>query len=142
MLQHQLLTGTLSNEVKTHIENLGIKLASDSTGQIATLLRKIIVNEWLTHTTEYQPYLLSGGDFQAEAEAFLKDGHFAAELGNTMPLAASNVLQIPIVVLTAMSNFPMIPICPRDIILNDTPIFLAYDMNFAGHYDAVKKCDI
>ena len=141
MIQYQLVNGTLSNEAQAQIESQGINLTSDNIQEIATLLCTVIVNEWLTHVAEYQPYLISGGNYQAEAEAFLREGHFAAELGNTMPLAASNALQIPIVVLTAMANFPVIPICPRDRILNDTPIFLAYDMNFAGHYDAVKKSD-
>jgi len=54
-----------------------------------------------------------------------------------MPLAASNALRIPIVVFTSMLNFPVLPVSPREIVLSENPIFLTYDMNYAGHYDAV-----
>lgn len=70
---------------------------------------------------------------------FLQDGHFASELGNSMPLAASNALRIPVVIFSEMSNFPVLPICPRDKILSDDPIYLAYDMSSSGHYDAVRQ---
>lgn len=73
----------------------------------------------------------------SEVMAFLQEGHFAAELGNSMPLAASNALRIPIVVFTSMLNFPVLPVSPREIVLSENPIFLTYDMNYAGHYDAV-----
>lgn len=51
----------------------------------------------------------------------------------------SNALCLPIVVFTAMLNFPVLPICPQDKTLSDDPICLVYDMSFAGHYDAVQQ---
>jgi len=142
MIQHQLTSDSLHDETKVHLENLGIiiDVATSSIEQMATALRRTVVDEWLSNAADYEPFLLSGQDYQEEANAFLQDGYFAAELGNAMPLAASNALHIPVVVFTTMSNFPIIPICPRDIILTNTPIFLAYDMNFAGHYDAIRQC--
>ena len=56
-----------------------------------------------------------------------------------MPLAASNELRISIVVFRAMLNFPVLPICPRYRTLSDNPIYLAYDMSFAGHYDGIEQ---
>lgn len=54
-----------------------------------------------------------------------------------MPLAASNALRNPIVVFTSMLNFTVLPVMPREIVLSENLIFLVYDMNYAGHYDAV-----
>ena len=138
MIKEHLSNGTLSDKAKAHIENTGLKLY-DNIGQMATTLRQIVVKEWLSNPSDYKPFLINESkDFNEEAKAFLEDGYFASELGNSMPLAASNALCIPIVILTAMSNFPIVPVSPRNVI-NDTPIFLAYDMEFAGHYDAIKQ---
>lgn len=54
-----------------------------------------------------------------------------------MPLATSNALRIPILVFTSMLNFPVLPVSPRDNVLNENPIFLTHDMEFADHYDVV-----
>lgn len=122
------------------MENLGlIKGANTDIKQMATALRQTIVDEWLANPSSYEPFLTSKQDYKTEANAFLQDGHFASELGNSMPLAASNALCISIVVFTAMLNFPVLPICPRDRTLSDNPIYLAYDMSFAGHYNGIEQ---
>ena len=140
MIQQQLANDTLNAEAKAHMENLGvIKGANTDVKQMATTLRQIIVNEWLANPSSYEPFLSSEQDYEAEANALLQDGYFASELGNSMPLAASNALRISIVVFTAMLNFPVLPICPRDRTLRDDPIYLAYDMRFAGHYDGIEQ---
>ncbi|CAH3166683.1 unnamed protein product, partial [Porites evermanni] len=36
--------------------------------------------------------VIQGQDYETEANLFLQDGHFASELGNSIPLAASNAL--------------------------------------------------
>ena len=116
-----------------------MKGAKTDITQMATRLRQTIVDEWLPNPSFYEPFLTSKQDYKAEASAFLQDGHFASELGNSMPLAASNALRISFVVFTAMLNFPVLPICPRYRTLSDKPIYLAYDMSFAGHYDDIEK---
>ena len=140
MIQQQLAKGTLSAEAKAHMENLGLmKGAHTDVKQMAMALRQIIVKEWLANPSSYEPFLTSEQDYEVEANAFLQDGHFASELGNSMPLAASNALRISVVVFTAMLNFPVLPICPRDRTLSDNPIYLAYEMRFAGHYDGIEQ---
>ena len=141
MIQQQLQDGSLSAEAIAHMENLGIigTTQTNNIGHMASVLRCVLVEEWLSNPTDYQPFLLSGQDYNTEVNAFLQDGHFASELGNSMPLAASNKLQIPLVVFTEMLNFPILPICPRDRVISDNPLYLAYDMGFAGHYDAIKQ---
>jgi len=140
MIQQQLAKGSLNPEEKTHMENLGlIKDANTDIKQMATALRQTIVNKWLANPSSYEPFLTSGQDYKSEANAFLQDGYFASELGNSMPLAASNVVCISVVVFPAMLNFSVLPICPRNRTLSDNPIYLAYDMSFAGHYDGIEQ---
>ena len=73
------------------------------------------MNEWLSNPSSYEPFLTSGQDYETEANLFLQDGHFASELGNSIPLAASSGLCLPIVVFTPVLNFPLRPTCPQDM---------------------------
>ena len=36
-----------------------------------------------------------------------------------------------------MLNYPVLPVCPRERTLSDNPVYLVYDMDFAGHYDGI-----
>jgi len=143
MIKQMIIDGNLSSESKLHLLALGVGITSGSGGdqdvnQMALSLRQVVVKEWLSNPLDYKPFLTSGQDYESEAILFLQDGHFASELGNSMPLAATNALRIPIMVFSDMSNFPVLPLCPRDKVLNDNPICLAYDMRFSGHYDAIR----
>ena len=139
----QLSNDTLSSEAKTHLERIGLVKASTAPNadvtEVATSLRRLVVDKWLSNPGDYEPFLTSEQNYYTGAVAFLQGGHFAEELGNSMPLAASNALRIPILVFTSMLNFPVLPVYPRENVLNENPIFLAYDMEFAGHYDAVES---
>ena len=140
MIKQQLKKGILTAEGRTRLQQLGVIQGEKfEINHIASSLRHVIVNEWLSNPSSYEPFLTSGQDYKKEANLFLQDGHFASELGNSMPLAASNALCLPIVVFTAMLNFPLLPICPQDKTVSDDPIYLVYDMSFAGHYDAVQQ---
>ena len=48
------------------------------------------MNGYISNPSSYEPFLTSGQDCKKEANLFLQDGHFASELGNSMPLAAVN----------------------------------------------------
>lgn len=138
MILQQLNNEALTSEGKTHLESIGVITTSNlHVKEIATALRRVIVDEWLVNKDHYEPFLTSGQNYYSEAKAFLQEGHFASQLGNAMPLAVSNALRIPIVVFTSMSNFPVLPVSPRERVLSENPICLVYDMNCAGHYDAV-----
>lgn len=140
MIKQQLEKGILTAEGRAHLQQLGVIQSENfDINHIASTLRHAIVNEWLSNPSSYEPFLTSGQDYKTEANLVLQDGHFASELGNSMPLAASNALCLPIIVFTAMLNFPLLPICPQDKTVSDEPIYLVYDMSFAGHYDAVQQ---
>ena len=137
-LEHSVITnGSTSNHVIQHLNALGLINGSEKI-DICAHLRKLVVEEWLSHPDSYKPFLTGTRTFEVEAKAFLKNGHFATDLGNSMPLAMANVLCLPIVVMTQMENLPVLPITPRDC-LQCMPIFIAFDQSGAGHYDAVTQ---
>lgn len=52
-----------------------------------------------------------------------------------MPLAMSNILQIPLVIFTSMENYPITQVIPRTRVLSKVPIYLAYNHGDSGHYN-------
>ena len=70
------------------------------------------------------------------ANNFENRGFFDCELGNATPLALANILQVPLVIISSIENFPVIPIIPRETPLTDIPLYIAYQRVGAGHYDA------
>ena len=125
----------VSSDLASHLESLGLRNCSDTHG-MCSKLRELTVYEWISHPEEYQPFLGVQQSLNEEARLFLTDGHFASELGNSMPLAMANLLKLPIVVMTQMEHLHVIPVTPRET-LECLPIFVAFDHSGAGHYDAV-----
>ena len=137
MILQQLSNNTLSSEAKTHFERIGLVKTSNAPNadvtEVATTLRRLVVDKWLSNPGDYEPFLTSEQNYYTEVMAFLQEDHLTAELGNSLPVAASNARRIPILVFTSMLNFPVLPVSPREKVLNKNPIFLAYNMEFAGH---------
>lgn len=77
-------------------------------------------------------------DAYTEAGKFRRIGEFCRPLGDAMPLAVTNLLQMPIVLITSAQNMPIVPITPRTI-RNEVSVILAYTQRGAGHYDAVTE---
>ena len=112
---------------------------SHDLSEMCCRLRELIVYEWMSHPESYQPFFAEHGQaLHHEAQLSLNDGHFASELGNSMPLAMANLLKLPIAVISQMENLPVVPITPRET-LQCLPIVVAFDHSGAGHYDAVTK---
>ena len=92
-IKQQLEKGILTAEGRTRLQQLGVIQGENfEINHIASALSHVIVNEWLCNLSSYEPFLTSGQDYETEANLFLQDGHFASELGNSIPLAASNAL--------------------------------------------------
>ena len=69
------------------------------------------------------------------ASKFVYRGFFDCELGNATPLALANVLHVPLVTMSSIENFPVIPVIPRENLTN-APMYITYQRIGAGHYDA------
>ena len=137
-LEHSVISnGSTSNHFIQHLNGMGLINGSDKI-DVCTNLRKLVVEEWLSHSDSYKPFLTGTHTFEVEAKAFLKNGHFAADLGNSVPLAMANVLCLLMVVLTQMENLPVLPTTPRDC-MQCMQIFIAIDQSGAGHHDAVTQ---
>ena len=99
-------------------------------------LRNLVCTEWSEHSDEYVGFLTSI-IVAEEVEKFQVSGYVMGELEDTMPLVMSNVLGIPIIIITSMLCTPFICLNPRQNVF-PAIIYLAYHQYGAGHYDAVK----
>ena len=127
-----------SQNIVTLLENSGI-CVDMTVPDIAKRLRQLLVGEWLNNSDRYQPFLSSS--IQSQAQLFLQSGHFMGELGNTMPLALSNILSSPIIVFTSLQTMPVLLISPSSMQDALPAVYLAFNQFGAGHYDAVISND-
>ena len=82
-----------------------------------------------------------GVDIHKEVRKFLCDGHFLGDLGNCMPLAITNALGIPLIVISTMSSHLLISLNPREACVV-VPILIAFNHLGCGHYDAIEYVPI
>mgnify|MGYP002803930454 CR=1 FL=1 len=136
---HQLMTDTsqdLSLIVRRHFESIGL-YGTQSVPKLANILRRLVVDEWTgVNRNDYQEFL-TNSDVGTEAQSFLRDGHFSSALGDAMPLAMANVLHMPILILVPNTLVPFLSIFPRFNIGPISSIFLCYNNEGPGHYDAL-----
>ena len=63
MIKQQLEKGLLTAEGRTHLQQLGVIQGENfEVHDIASALRHVIVNEWLSNPSSYEPFLTSGQD--------------------------------------------------------------------------------
>ena len=122
----QLLKGENGQSIQNGLHALGLSL-DQSLATIAAVLRQRVVDEWQgPFIDDYQQFFdNSEMDVYTEAEKFRCSGEFCRPLGDTMPLAMANVLQLPIVLITSAQNMPIVTVTPRSII-HEASIVLAY----------------
>ena len=104
-------------------------------------LRCLLVDEWVANKQEYEPFFQSDNiNFDEEVEQYRKLGVYATSLGDAMLLGLSNALRLQIIVFTSIPSWPYTPICPRNSLLSQHPIYLAYQHTGSGHYSlAISK---
>lgn len=98
----------------------------------------LFVQELKENFDEYREWM-SGNSMHmlSEIKMFARDGYFASEVGDICARATAQLLQIPIVLVTALPTVPTIPFIPEEIVTTE-PIYIAYDHSGPGHYDATK----
>ena len=104
-----------------------------SVNEVACKLRCITGEEWSNNPEEYQGFLDNGFSVQEEAVNFKQQGYFFGPLGNTMVLAVSNTLGLPVVIFSYIT--------PR-VCKVPVPLFVAFNQADAGHYDAMTYSDM
>ena len=86
------------------------------------ILRQCLVNE-------YAPFITSNEkNFEDMAKKFLTPVHFVSEIGNSMSMAMTNVLSLPIAIFTGMQNMPIILVTQGSNVSG-----LAYEHTGTGH---------
>ena len=125
------------NEVVNHLGSLGLTSNMEIT-ELADALRALVVDEWSGPNAEnYMNFIEGDIDFNSEVSKFKNSGYFHGPLGDLMPIAMSNVLNLPLCIITSESHTPVISICPQQAITGSLPIILAYTSTGPGHYDAM-----
>lgn len=110
--------------------------------ELATLLRRATVDEWLGENSHLYQSFLTRDQLQSETYEFLQDGHFSGDLGNIVLPALVNILSRPVRIFTSAENMPVVTLMPLFSFVTDSqPIFLAYNQNGPGHYDAVSHLE-
>ena len=73
-----------------------------------SLLRELVVAEWLGDNSEEYAAFLTGSDkssFEDSARTFLEPGIFDCELVTSVLLPLTNVLKIPVVVFSSIDSY-------------------------------------
>ena len=129
-------SSTESNMVRNHLESIGITRGK-TISSLAQLLRRLVVEEWTGEfRSEYEGFLTNHAPIEKQAQAFLTDGHYSTSLGDAMPLAMANVLQIPLHIYFTPGDGSQ-RVSPRDNVEGIAPLPLAFTNDGPGHYDAL-----
>ncbi|KAL9987456.1 hypothetical protein ACROYT_G001769 [Oculina patagonica] len=121
-----------SDVLLNHLSRIGLTPSTDSS-QTVLKLRKLIVAEWLENEDYYGLRNLCLNE--QDIISYEENGVSGGALGDAMPLALANVLQLPIVLFTSIENFPVVVVSPRQQVPDAQPLYLAYQQQGPGHYD-------
>lgn len=103
----------MSKFLRDHLQSLGITQQGVVFKDLTDILRALIVKEWTGSFMEDYQQFFQNINMQQEAGEFLQSDHFSSSLGDSMPLAMANVLQMPIFILTPHYLTPFISVFPR-----------------------------
>ena len=92
--------------------------------ELARILRKKVVEEWLLNPKAYQGFLTDSNVVE-QAPTFLQEGYYHDELASTMVTNVSNMLGILVVVFSSAMHHPIIFITPK-VPQVSVPIYLAF----------------
>ena len=100
-------------------------------------LREHVVKEFATNQSLYDMCgEYTKEEYEVETNTFLKHGKYEGPLGDSMPLALSNVLKMQFLVFTNISGMPFLTVSPVNVLCDALPLVLVYDHTGGGHYDA------
>ena len=82
-------------------------------------------------------------EMNAETERFRDQGSFCGDVGDLVIKVCSDLLRIPIIVVTSLNGTPFVPFIPDDAV-TDRAIYIGYTAFGPGHYDgtAVNEANI
>ena len=119
--------------------SIGLRIDGNDVKTVSEHLRQLTIQEWRSNPQDYEGFV-PGMDVQQEAMKFSESGYFFGDLADTIVLALSNLLGLPLIIFTSNIHQPVISITPRHV-RAAAPLFLVFNQAGAGHYDAVEFCD-
>ena len=118
-----------NRRTEEHLKTIGIgKCEEENTAK----LQQLFVKEVTENISDYENWMTAGSNNLDTVAKFKECGFFASEVGDLCASATAKLLQIPIIVVTALPTPPTIPFVP-DIFSTDTPIYIGYDHSGPGH---------
>ena len=107
-----------------------------------SVIRDLMVDEWIMNSQEYRPFLKDDLEFETEADKYRTNGVYSTDLGDVMLLGLNNALHLQLIVFTSVPNCPYLTVSPRCPVASREPLCLAYIQAGSGHYNlAVRSLD-
>jgi len=107
-----------------------------------SVIRDLMVDEWIMNSQEYRPFLKDDLEFETEADKYRTNGVYSTDLGDVMLLGLNNALHLQLIVFTSVPNCPYLTVSPRCPVVSREPLCLAYIQAGSGHYNlAVRSLD-
>lgn len=120
-----------------HLHSLGLGMSID---EDVFQLRQLFVD----HIQSNDSYQMLIGipllDLNDETERFREEGTFCGEVGDLVIKVCSDILRVPIMVITSIVGTPYLPFIPDESV-TDQPLFIAFTASGAGHYDGTNKIE-
>lgn len=90
-------------------------------------------------SNEYYQMLLgiSKEELNTETERLREQGTFSGEVGDLVMKVCSDLLQIPLLVVTSMSSYSYVPFIPDQVVVTST-LYVAFNAFGPGHYNGTR----
>ena len=86
---------------------------------------------------KYHPFLLNTDVTLSGLSAFRQPGTWASSIGDLVIKVCSDVLCVPIIIISSSTEMNVVPFIPEEIQIT-VPIYIAFK---PGHYDATDNID-
>ncbi|EDO39691.1 predicted protein [Nematostella vectensis] len=136
----QQCEATECQQFKEYLQSVGYDPAMLDDEQVNVVtLRRLISKEWLENRERYSPLLMTPLlEFEKEAVNFANEGYIKADMMNLLPLAATQIFKLPIILFTSLELCPVVTVVPADKLSTQKCIFMGYSAAEYGTYYTVK----
>ena len=134
-LRNMLKNNDANTKLTGHLDDLGLTRANLDDDVFT--LRQLFVDN--VQSNEYYQMLLgiSKEELNTETERFREQGTFSGEVGDLVMKVCTDLLQIPILVVTSMPSYSYVPFIPDQVVTTST-LYVAFNAFGPGHYDGTR----
>ena len=118
--------------LRKHLTDLGL---GGSVDLDVYRLRQLFVNV-VQSNEDYQVLLgIDKKEMNYETERFREEGTFCGEMGDLIMKVCSDILHVPIIVVTSIPGSSYVPFIPEQHVMTET-LYISFNAYGPGHYDA------